>query len=52
MISNCQLLDARAKEAYHRRLAEIDEDIEQARAIADVDRAAQADAERECLDIF
>ena len=44
-----QLLDARAKAAYRRRLGEIDEDIEQARAMADVDRAAQADAERECL---
>lgn len=44
-----QLLDARAKEAYRRRLAEIDEDIEEARAMSDVDRAAQADAERECL---
>jgi tetratricopeptide (TPR) repeat protein len=44
-----QLLDARAKEAYRRRLAEIDDDIDEARAMADVDRAAQADAERECL---
>jgi tetratricopeptide (TPR) repeat protein len=44
-----QLLDARAKEAYRRRLAEIDEDMEAARAMADVDRAAQAEAERECL---
>ena len=44
-----QLLDARAKEAYRRRLAEIDEDIEGARAMADVDRAAQAEAEREYL---
>ena len=44
-----QRLDARAKEAYRRRLAEIDEDIEGARATADVDRAAQAEAERECL---
>ena len=44
-----QLLDTRAKEAYRRRLAEIDDDIEEARAMADVDRAAQADAERECL---
>jgi hypothetical protein len=44
-----QLLDARAKEEYRRRLAEINEDIEEARAMADVDRAAQADAERECL---
>jgi hypothetical protein len=33
-----QLLDPRAKEAYRRRLAEIDEDIEEARAMADVDR--------------
>ena len=44
-----QLLDARAKEAYRRRLAEIDDDIAEARTMADGDRAAQADAERECL---
>lgn len=44
-----QLLDARAKEAYRRRLAEIDDDIEEARAMGDVERAAQADAEREFL---
>ena len=44
-----QLLDARAKDAYRRRLAEIDEDIEGARAMADVDRAAQAEAERAYL---
>ena len=42
-------LDAQAKDAYRRRLAEIDDDIEQARAIGDAERAAQADAEREFL---
>lgn len=44
-----EILDARAKEAYRRRLAEIDDDIEQARALGDVERAAQADAERDFL---
>jgi tetratricopeptide (TPR) repeat protein len=44
-----ELLDARAKEAYRRRLAEIDDDIEQARATGDAERAAQADAERDFL---
>ena len=44
-----ETLDARAKEAYRRRLAEIDDDIDQARAIGDAERAAQADAEREFL---
>ena len=34
------LLDAQAKEAYRRRLAEIEEDIEEARAIGD-DRAGR-----------
>jgi tetratricopeptide (TPR) repeat protein len=42
-------LDAQAKDAYRRRLAEIEDDIEQARAIGDADRAAQADAERDFL---
>jgi tetratricopeptide (TPR) repeat protein len=42
-------LDAQAKDAYRRRLAEIDDDLEQARAIGDDERAAQADAEREFL---
>ena len=32
-----ELLDARAKEAYRRRLAEIDEDIEEAQASGDAD---------------
>ena len=44
-----ELLDRRAKEAYRRRLTEIDEDIEEARTMGDIERAAQADAERACL---
>jgi tetratricopeptide (TPR) repeat protein len=44
-----EMLDARAKEAYRRRLAEIDDDIEQARAVGDAHRAAQADVERDLL---
>ena len=44
-----QLLDGRAKEAYRRRLAEIEDDIEEARTVGDLPRAAQADAEREVL---
>jgi tetratricopeptide (TPR) repeat protein len=44
-----EMLDARAKDAYRRRLAEIDDDIEQARALGDTERAAQADAERDFL---
>ena len=44
-----EILDARAKDAYRRRLAEIDDDIEQARATGDAERAAQADAERDFL---
>jgi tetratricopeptide (TPR) repeat protein len=43
------LLDAQAKEAYRRRLAEINEDIEEARILRDDERAAQAEAEREFL---
>jgi len=44
-----ELLDQQAKDAYRRRLAEIDEDIDQARASGDVAREAQADVEREFL---
>ncbi len=44
-----ELLDAPAKNAYRRRLAEIEDDIEQARALGDTERTAQADAEREFL---
>ena len=44
-----ELLDARAKSAYRRRLAEIEDDIEQARALEDAERESQADAERDFL---
>jgi tetratricopeptide (TPR) repeat protein len=44
-----EMLDSRAKNAYRRRLAEIDEDLERARQAADSVREAQADAEREFL---
>ena len=44
-----ELLDARAKSAYRRRLAEIEDDIEQARALGDAERESQADAERDFL---
>jgi len=43
------LLDARAKEAYRRRLTEIEEDIAEATSMADKGRIAQAEAEREFL---
>jgi tetratricopeptide (TPR) repeat protein len=44
-----ELLDARAKEVYRRRLQEIDEDIEEARSFGDAERAARGEAEREFL---
>jgi tetratricopeptide (TPR) repeat protein len=44
-----EILDERAKTAYRHRLAEIEEDIEQARALEDDVREAQADAERDFL---
>ena len=44
-----EVLDARAKRAYRRRLAEIEADIDEARAAGDGERAAQADAERDFL---
>ncbi|HEY5846390.1 MAG TPA: hypothetical protein VIT42_06335 [Microlunatus sp.] len=44
-----EMLDARAKDAYRRRLIEIDEDIDQAQASDDIERAAQADRERDFL---
>lgn len=44
-----ELLDARARDAYRRRLAEIDDDIEQARAIGNAEQAAQAEVERDFL---
>jgi hypothetical protein len=43
------MLDTRAKEAYRRRLAEIDDDIEQADATGDSERGAQAAIERDFL---
>ena len=44
-----ELLDQRARAAYRRRLAEIDEDIEQARVTGNLRRQAQAEGERECV---
>jgi tetratricopeptide (TPR) repeat protein len=44
-----EMLDERAKAAYRRRLVEIEEDIEQALALGDAKREAQADAERDFL---
>jgi tetratricopeptide (TPR) repeat protein len=44
-----EMLDERAKTAYRRRLAEIEDDIGQARALGDARREAQADAERDIL---
>ena len=41
-----EMLDAQAKDAYRRRLNEIEDDIEEARATGDAERAAQADTER------
>ena len=43
------LLDAQAKNAYRRRLAEIDEDLEEARLMRDSGRVVQAEAERDFL---
>jgi hypothetical protein len=39
----------RPREVYRRRLTEIEDDIEEARALGDSERAAQADAERDFL---
>jgi tetratricopeptide (TPR) repeat protein len=44
-----EVLDARARDAYRRRIAEIDDDIAQAHATGDFERAAQSDAERDFL---
>jgi tetratricopeptide (TPR) repeat protein len=44
-----EILDERAKSAYRRRLAEIEDDRGQARARGDDKREAQADAERDFL---
>jgi len=44
-----EMLDASAKDAYRRRLVEIEEDIEEARSVEDIDRQAQAETERDFL---
>jgi hypothetical protein len=44
-----EVIDAQAKQAYRRRLAEIDEDLDQAHAGGDDERAAQAEIERDFL---
>ena len=44
-----ELLDARAKDAYRRRLAEIDDDIADAHTSGDDERAARSAAERDFL---
>jgi hypothetical protein len=44
-----ELLDARAKAAYRRRLAEIDEDVAEALTVGDPARAAGAEGERDIL---
>ena len=43
------ILDARAKAEYRRRLAELEEEVEEARAFGDDERAARAAEEREFL---
>ena len=43
------LLDPQAKESYRRRLAEIEEDIEEAREMGNDERAYQAETERDFL---
>jgi tetratricopeptide (TPR) repeat protein len=43
------MLDARAKAAYRRRLAEIEEDIDDAKATGDGERATRAELERDFL---
>jgi hypothetical protein len=44
-----ELLDARAKAAYRHRLAEIEEDLQEAHVSGDMARAAQAETERDIL---
>lgn len=43
------MLDSQAKEAYRRRLAEIEDDIDEATALGDTDRVALAAADRDYL---
>jgi len=44
-----ELVDAQAREAYRRRLADLDEEIDDADRAADVERSAKAAAEKEAL---
>jgi tetratricopeptide (TPR) repeat protein len=44
-----EVLDARAKAEYRSRLAELEQDAEEARALGDDERAARADAERDFI---
>jgi hypothetical protein len=44
-----EMLDPRAKEAYRRRLTEIESDLEEARTLGDASRMAQANTERDFL---
>lgn len=44
-----EMLDPRAKEAYRRRLTEIDDDLEEAQLLGDAGRVEQATAERDFL---
>jgi hypothetical protein len=44
-----ELLDPQAKNAYRRRLKEIDADLEDARLMGDLGRVAQVEAERDFL---
>jgi tetratricopeptide (TPR) repeat protein len=44
-----EMLDARAKDTYRRRLTEIEDDLEEARALGDTARMAQAETERDFL---
>ena len=43
------MLDPRAKQAYRRRLAETEEDLEEARALGDSARVTQVELERDFL---
>ncbi|MDQ4097353.1 MAG: transcriptional regulator [Actinomycetota bacterium] len=47
--SGLVMLDDQARTAYKRRLVEIDDDIDEARAAGDMERAVQAEGEREFL---
>jgi hypothetical protein len=44
-----EILDARAKAEYRRRLNELEEEAEEARALGHLERAARADEERQVL---